>query len=99
ISPKWFETVDSADLGAVDIVGHIGAVRAGGSVTWKVLVAQGIEPAVGDFVEKASGSGPIDGLIARVDLRGLQSDPAAVIHSAKEFDSTAVAVWVQAVAH
>ena len=82
LAPTWFEVLNVAAGGSVDIEGFAAADRAG-SYTWELQVAPGIDPDESTFSTFSSGSetGPIDGVLGRLDLRSVPMDPAAPIEA------------------
>ncbi|HEU4979087.1 MAG TPA: hypothetical protein VFT42_09360, partial [Solirubrobacteraceae bacterium] len=69
-SPRWFSYVDPVHQRYVEVTGKLAPsrVNSGGSVKWTLEYAAGADPADGDFITAATGTGPVDGKLGTLDL-------------------------------
>ncbi|MCB1153956.1 VCBS repeat-containing protein, partial [bacterium] len=72
-SPKWWRVVDPSATPVIDIEGQMDSRY--GSYTWVIEGAAGVQPRANKYVPLASGTtiGPVEGVIASVDISGLLS--------------------------
>ncbi len=70
LSPRWFDGVDAAQQSALVVEAQLSAVRSS-AVSWTLEIGRGVDPRA--WEEVASGAGEVDGVLATVDLSGLDA--------------------------